>query len=200
MPLPAIVQAGAGLIQSFTGAQRERRAENELEKMIDNYSGGQSIMDFYTKALNKYNSNPYTSSLYSYQKDQIGAGTATGIKELQDRRSAIAGIPGLIQTQNDSLLKAAAAAEGQQGQDLSNLGAATQLKDREDKYKFEAKANLLSQKAGGGASIFNAGLSNAFGGLQSLSDYELAKKYYSTSTSDPNKRTWDIRKVKVPNY
>lgn len=176
--IPAAIQATAGLVQSIVGGGREARATRKLEKMINGYKTNESIQDYYTKALNKFNANPYTSSLFNYQQQQIGAGTATGIKSLNDRRSAIGGIPALIQAQNDATLKAAAAAEDQQQSALNTLGGATQMKDREDKYKFEAKANLLSQKAGGGAQMFNAGLGNIYGGAGSLSDYYTAKEIY----------------------
>lgn len=174
---PAI-QAGAGLVQAITGANQEARATRKLEKMINSYSGGQSIFDFYTKALNRYNANPYTSALFNYQKGQIDAAGAAGIQGLQDRRSAIGGISNIVQNQTDATLKAAAAAEGQRDQSLNQLGAATQLKDREDKYKYENQLNLLAMKAGGGAQRFNSGLSNIYGGAQSLGNYFTAKEIY----------------------
>ncbi len=181
MALPLIlggVQAGAGLVQSLFGGGRARRAEKELEGMIDNYKTSESIRDYYTKALNKFNVNPTQSSLYRSIMGEAGQGLATGLNNLQGRGSALAGIGNLVQGYNNQALRAGAAAESQQAQDLANLGTATQLKDREDKYKFEAKANLLSQKAGAGSQTMNAGLSNIFGGLGSISDYSMYKQMY----------------------
>lgn len=181
MPAPLLIgglQAGAGAIQSIFGGGRARRAERELEGMINNYKGSESIKDFYTKALNKYNVNPTQSALYRNAMNQAQQGLASGLNNLQGRGGALAGTANLVQGYNDAALRAGAAAEQQQSQDLAALGGATQMKDREDKYKFEAKANLLSQKAGAGAQTMNAGLGNIFGGLGSISDYYTMKELY----------------------
>lgn len=179
--IPGLVQAGIGIAQSIGGAVRAKKARKQLEGLVDSYQPNQSIMDYYNKALQRYNVNPYTSSLYNYQQGQIKGSTAQGIQALQDRKSALAGIPNIIQRQNDSLLKAAAVSEGQQGQALGQLGAATALKDREDKYKFEAKYNILSNKAAGGAAQTNAGTSNLFGGVGGLSNYFMASQMFGNN-------------------
>src|SRR5690606_17709553 len=142
-----------------------------------------SIMDFYNKALQRYNQNPYDSNLYRMQTQTAQRNLATGLNAMQDRRSALASVGNLVQGSNDASLRAAAAAEAQQAQALNQLGAATQLKDREDKYKFEAKYNLLGMKAGGGNQIMNAGLKNLYGGLGSISDYLVATATGGTGTT-----------------
>lgn len=203
MALPIIMgaaQAGAGLLQSIFGGGRARRSEKELEGMIDNYKPSESIKDFYTKALNKYNVDPTKSSLYRSIMGEAGQGLATGLNSLQERGSALGGTANLVQGYNDAALKAGAAAEGQQAQDLQTLGSATQLKDREDKYKFEAKANLLSQKAGAGAQTMNAGLSNLFGGMGSISDYFAYKELYGDKNRAGNSNQMKPFTYKVPNY
>jgi hypothetical protein len=179
MPAPGILggaQIFGGILQSVIGGGQARSAQRQMENMVNNYQGSTSIKDFYTKALNRYNADPTASAMYRTQNQAAQQGLATGINAYQDRRSAMAGIPKLIQSYNNQNLKAAAAAEQQQSQDLQQLGMATQLKDREDKYKFENKYNLLGMKAGGGNQIMNAGLGNIFGGLGSISDYYTAKE------------------------
>lgn len=176
--LPGIAGFVGGAIQSIVGGGKAHRAQRQLENMVDNYAGGQSIQDYYTKALSKYNLNPYNSAMYQLQSENARAGTAQGINALQDRRSALGGISSLISGQNNNLLKAAATAEGQQSQALGQLGQATAMKDREDKYKFEAKYNLLSAKAGGANQTTNTGLTNAYNNLSSLSDYAMANRIY----------------------
>jgi hypothetical protein len=181
VPIAAIMggaQLAGGAIQAIAGGGQAKRAQRKLERMIDNYQPSQSIMDFYTKAMNKYNANPTQSALYRSAMGDAQQGLTTGINSLQDRRSALAGTANLVQGYNNTALRANAAAEAQQGQDLATLGGATQLKDREDKYKFEAKYNLLSQKAGAGNQIMNAGLSNAFGGMGNIADYYSYKQMY----------------------
>jgi hypothetical protein len=171
--IPGAVQGLVGLGQAIVGGIRARRAQKSLGRMIDSYKPSESIMDYYNKALQRYNVNPYTSQLYNQQQNVIRGGTAQGIGALQDRRSALGGVSSLVQGQNDAMLKAAAAAEGQQAQSLAQLGQATSMKDREDKYKFEAKANLLAAKAAGAANQSNAGMANLYGGLGNLSNYYL---------------------------
>ena len=172
------VQGLVGGIQGIIGGFKAKKAQKQLQGMIDNYKPNQSIMDFYSKALNKYNANPYQSAMYNQESQMAGRNLATGLNSLQDRRSALAGVGSLVQGANDASLRAAAAAEQDQAQDLAQLGQATGMKEREDKYKFEAKYNLLSQKAGAANQTANAGIQNLYGGLGSMADASMIKKMY----------------------
>lgn len=176
---PAI-QGVAGLAQALIGSGAARRAERGLENMIKAYQPNAGILDYYNKALQKYSVNPYTSAGYNYQADQIRGGTAQGLQTLGDRRSTLAGLPALIQGQNDALAKAGAIAEGQQANALNELGRASQVKSAEDKYKFEAEANLLAQKAAAKNQMANAGFSNLFGGLSNLSNLDMLAQMNKT--------------------
>jgi hypothetical protein len=166
----AIGQGVMGLAQTILGGSAAHKAQKQMEGMVNNYQPNQSIMDYYSKALNRYNVNPYNSNLYQMQSNNIQRGTASGINALQDRRSALAGVSSLVQGQNDGLLKAAAAAEGQQGQALNQLGQATGMKAQEDSKKFDMKYNLLAMKAGGNNQTMNAGIQNMFGGMGGLAN------------------------------
>ena len=177
-PIVPLIAAGAGLVQAFAGGGGAKKAERQLEKMIDAYQPNRGILDYYNKALQRYSANPYSSSLFNYQQEQIKGGTAQGIQALGDRRSTLAGLPSLIQGQNDAMLKAGAAAEGQQAQALGQLGQAASMKADEDKYKFEAKYNLLAQKAGAKNMLANAGFSNIFGALQDYGNLSALDKIY----------------------
>lgn len=179
--IPGAVQAAIGVGQSIAGGIQAHRAQRQLEKLISGYQPNQSIMDFYSKALQRYNVNPYQSNVYQMQKQNAGRGLTTGISALHDRRSATGNIATLVQGYNDANLKAAATAEGQQAQALGQLGQATGMKAAEDKYKFEAKYNLLSAKAGGGNQILNSGIQNAYGGAGSISNYLTAKDMYGNN-------------------
>lgn len=180
-----VAQLLVGGIQTLTNGGKARGAQNDLKRMVDNYQPNRSILDFYNKALQRYNVNPYTSALYTRQAEQARAGTAQGIAALADKRSTIAGLPRLIQGQNDAMLNAAAAAEGQQAQALSQLGQATGMKANEDRYKFENKYNLLAMKAGAANQGVNAGIQNIFGGLQNASNMGMINAMYGT----PRRRT-----------
>lgn len=177
-PPLAIAQGIGGLAQGILGYTQAHKAQKQLEKLVNSYQPNQSIMDYYNKALQRYNVNPYQSRLYQMQTQNAARGLTTGINTLQDRRSALAGVSGLVQGYNDASLKAAAAAEGQQAQALGQLGQATGMKAAEDKYPFQLKYGLLAAKAGGGNQIMNAGLSNIFGGLQTGNQYNQLKQIY----------------------
>lgn len=177
------LQTLGGLAQSIIGGGKQKRATRALEKYIDSYKTPESILDYYNKALQRYNVNPYTSAMYRSQQDQIKGGTAQAINTLQDRRSVLGGLSSVIQGQNDSLLRAAAAAEGQQAQALNEVGQASGMKAADDRYKFENKANLLAMKAGGATDLFNSGLSNIYGGLQNMSMMGMYENEYGGSGS-----------------
>jgi len=192
-PISAGVQTLVGTAQTIGGAIQEHRANKKLEKLINGYQPNKSIMDYYTKALDRYNPNAFDSTLYRQQQQTAGRGLATGFNALTDKRSLLGGISGLVQGYNDASLKAAATAENQQGQALGQLGQAAEAKTREDKYPFELKANLLGAKAAGGAQIMNAGLSNIFGGTSSASQMEMLKRMYgdgSGSSSNSSSSGW----------
>jgi hypothetical protein len=202
IPYAGIAQGILGVGQAIFGGAKARSAQKQLEGMVNNYKPSESIMDFYSKALNKYNANPYQSNMYNQSMRTAGRNLTTGISALQDRRSALAGVSNLVQGANDASQNAAARAEQQQSQDLAQLGQATSMKDREDKYKFEAKYNLLSQKAGAASQGANAGISNLMGGIGSIQDYALINKMYGGSgggVGSNGKPSWGTN-YKVPNY
>lgn len=171
-------QALLGLGQAIFGGGKAKKAQKQMGKMIDSYKPNESIMDYYNKALNRYNSNPYQSTEYQMNMRNADRTTATGLNALSDRRSAVGGVSRLAALQNDASIKAGAQAESEQGQRLSQLAGATAMRVPEDKYKFEAKYNLLGAKAGAGNQTANAGISNIFGGMGSIMDYSNIDKMY----------------------
>lgn len=198
MPLPLIplVQAGVGILQSILGGGRARRSQKALERLeTPTYTPNQSIMDYYNKALERYNVSPQDSALYKSQQKNIQRGVATGLSALQDRRSALGGITKLIQSQNDATLNAEVAAENQKNQRFGVLGGATGMKAGEDRAAYqqnviapyEKKYNLLAMKAGAGAQTANAGLQNIFGALNIGSQMQMIDKIYGTGKSGGSK-------------
>jgi hypothetical protein len=169
------IQAGAGLLQGIIGGIGARKARRKLEGLqTPTYAPVKSITDYYNEANRRYQENPYQSNLYKMQAQNIERGTQQGISALQDRRSALAGISGLVQGQSDAYLKAGAMAEGQRDQRFNQLVDATNAMAGEQRkaweinqmLPFQRKSDLLSQKAAGYTQLMNAGLQNAFGGLQ----------------------------------
>lgn len=188
-PWGAIGQTAVGLAQTVGGWIQQRKATKALEKLQSpTYTQNKSILDFYNKALAKYNVNPYNTDLYRMQEQQANRGMASGLGALQGRGMALAGVNNLVSKRNDSLLQAGATAEQQQAQALSQLGQAAGMKTSEDQrafdinqyQPFERKYNLLAQKAAGGNQVANSGISNVFGGLQSYDQMKMLGKMYGS--------------------
>jgi hypothetical protein len=187
-PWGAIAQAGLGLFQGIGGMIQQKKATKQLENMQSpTYTANQGIMDYYNKALQRYNVDPYQTSMFKMQQQNANRGLASGLNALQGRRAALAGVSNLVQGYNDSSLKAGAAAEQQQGQNLSQLGQAAGAKAGEEQRAFqinqqdpfERKYNLKSMKAGGGVDIMNSGISNIFGAANTLTQKQQLDQMYS---------------------
>lgn len=175
-----LVTVAAGVAQTAISASKAKKAQKALEDQANSYQPNSSIMDYYSKALQRYNTNPTKSPTYKYAEASGQKGLATGLNYLQDRRSALAGVAPMVQNYQDNMLKAAAQAEQQQGQELGALGGATGAKAQEEKYPFEMKYNLNALKAGAANQGVNAGLSNAYSGLQSMGQYSMMKDFYGS--------------------
>jgi len=192
MPIPLLAagQAVLGLGQAIGGAIQARRATKALERLQSpTYTANKSILDFYNESLKKYKVNPYQTDLYRMQQQQADRSLASGLSALGGRGQALAGVNNLVQSRNDSLLKAGAMAEQQQGQDLNRLGQASQLKAGEERtafdinqqQPFERKYNLLAMKAGAGNQKIDSGISNIFGAGQTASQMGMIDKLYGDS-------------------
>lgn len=192
MPIPLaipLIQGGIGALQSIFGFGRAHKAEKALENLrTPTYQKSQSIQDYYNKALQRYNINPYQSNMYQQQQRNIQRGLAAGIGALQDRRSAVGGIAKLVQAQNDASLNAATAAEHQQERAFGQLGQAAGMQQGEDRMAFqvnqmlpyEKQYNLLAAKAAGGNQMANAGMSNIFGALNTYGQSKMIDQYYGS--------------------
>jgi len=171
-------QFGLGALQSLIGGGKAKKAQKQLENLQSpTYSKNQGITDYYNQALSRYNVSPTASAMYKRQMQNIGRNTATGLSAFQDRRSGQAGISSLLRGANDASLNAEVAAENQKNQRFNELGQATGMNANEDDKAFqynqqqpyERKYNLLAMKAGAANQTANAGISNMFGGLNSIS-------------------------------
>lgn len=163
-----------GGIQALGGHKKAKNAEREIENLKSpTYTPNSSILDYYNKALQRYNTNPYQSQQYQYGIQQGNRNTAAGVNALQDRGSAVGGISRLIALQNENALRQGMSAEQEQNQRFGQLGGATQMKASDDQYGFninqlmpyQQKLQLLGMKAGAGANQENQGLTNIFNGL-----------------------------------
>lgn len=187
IPIAAAVQAGVGIAQTVGGWIQQGKATKEIEKLQSpTYVKNQGILDYYNKALSRYNVNPTDSAMYKRQSRDIDRGVASSISMLNDRRSGTAGASSILRAANDARLGANVAAENQQNQRFGQLGQAANMQANEadkdfqiNQYApFERKYNLLAMKAGGGSQIANAGIGNIFGGLQNWQNTKMIDKIY----------------------
>ena len=175
------LQALFGLGQSiFSGRKKAERKLNAQIDLSPKVSQNRSILDFYNKALQRYNVNPTDSALYKMQQRDIGRAGATGIQGLQDRRSALGGISSILRGMNDASLNANVAAEQEKNRRFGDLGTATGMKAEDDKYvfnqnevvPFDLKTQLAAMRLQAANQRANAGSQNLFGGFQTaLSGY-----------------------------
>lgn len=167
----------AGGIQAISGSKRRKNAEKAINELQDpTYTPNKSITDYYNKALQRANVNPYQSAQYQYGIQQGARNTAMGVNALQDRNSAVGGISRLIALQNENSIKQGIAAEQEGDQKFGQLGAATQLKGADDQYGFQVnqlmpyqkKLNMYIAKMGGGTQTENAGYQNIQSGIGTI--------------------------------
>ena len=169
-----LVTAATSVYSAARASSQRKKAEKGLENMdVPKYAPNQSILDYYQKALQKYETNPTDSAEYKLQKQNIEQGTTQALASAQNRRLGGAITPSVIQNQNNSLLKSAVSGEQRKAQEFNTLGHATQLKSAEDSKAFnqnviapfEKNYNLLAMKAAGQAQVQNAATQNAYNNL-----------------------------------
>lgn len=177
LAIPALAQSAAGLGQMlFSGknkAQKQLEAETAKNPI---YGGSKPISDYYNQSLARFQENPYQSQQYLTSAKNAQRGTATGLGALQDRRSGVAGVSRMIGIQNQALENAGVNAEQQRNQRFQTLGQATGQRSADllrqfqinQQNPYERRVNLANMKAQGAANVFNAGMSNLFGGASNL--------------------------------
>lgn len=147
--------AGAGALAQGIGAigaaKKRKRAEAAYEAEVNKQKVDEGVMDVYNKALARYNPNAYQSSFYNQQKQNVLGQQAAGISALQDRRSALAGIPSITQASNRALQSAAVGAEQQQAQQLGQLSSAAGAVSAQRQRIADLKMGILGRKAAAAA-------------------------------------------------
>jgi len=170
-PVSAIsggLQAAIGGVQSIFGEKKRKRTEADLTNYANQFQPNQSILDYYNKALSKYNPDPTQTGTYKIQQNQIGANAANAIGATQDRRGGLASISKIMAGANRATGQNVIQAENLQNQNLSRLGQAAGMKTNEEQKKFDLMYNLKAMKAGQAASTVNQGIRNVFGGLSTI--------------------------------
>jgi hypothetical protein len=188
---PAILQTGAGLLQSVFGGRQAKKAQSEIENLkTPTYQSSAPINDYYNKALQRYGINPYQSQEYQYAMNGANRNFASGLNALQSRRSAVGDVNRLSAINNDAALRAGVTATNQQTQNFNQVGQGAQMKAADDRYGFQINSimpyqkqlQLLGMKAGAGNTTQNQGFQNIFGGLSNLS--MIGNDYYNNHNNN----------------
>ncbi len=185
-----------GIIKTSSANHKAKQAEQKLENLkTPEYQQNQSILDYYNKAMQRYQQNQYQSNLYQHGIQQGDRSTAAGLNALQDRNSAVGGVSRLTALQNENALNTGLRAEDVERNNFGQLGAATQLRSSDQEYQFgvnklfpyQTKANMYAAKAAGATQVANAGwqdISNGAGMIAGgAADYYGNRNIYSGGQS-----------------
>ena len=181
------LQALYGIGSSIVNAGKEKRARKDLEGYANSFQPNQSILDYYNKALSKYNPDPTQTGTYKIQQNNIGANTANAIGATQDRRGGLSSISKIMAGANRATGQNVINAENMQGQNLNRLGNAAGMKTNEEQKKFDMLYNLKAMKAGAAASKVNSGIQNAYQGLSTAAYFADQNRHNNTGTTTPQR-------------
>lgn len=183
----AAAALGVGAATTVVGDIRAHNAQKKLQNATSPaYTPSQSIGDYYSKALARYNINPYQNPVYQQQLQSLQQQQATALNNLQGARQGLAGAAGISYATGQGTLGATSAAQQQQSQELAQLGGAagaqtgqtTQAFDINSMQPFVRNYNLLAMKAGGANQVTNAGISSVNSGLNSYAQQMALQKYF----------------------
>jgi hypothetical protein len=181
--VPALAQAGIGVIQSATsGAGKAERDFENFAKKRPLAKASPTLENYYQKTLSAANENPYQSAQYMISRQEADRRLASGLGALQQRGGAISGISKLDLMRKDAQNQAIRNAESYRGQNLNRLGQATQMKTAQDRYlydvnqatPFNTMLGIKQMKSQAANERFNAGL-NMIG--SAATNYALGSMY-----------------------
>lgn len=171
-PIIPLITAAVSLGSAANKKRQAKLAEKGLEGMQNpTYRPNQSILDYYSMALKKYQTSPTDTAGYKRDTQNIRQSTTQALSSLNKLRSG--DVANIVQGQNNSLLKAAVNAENRKAQELGVLADATRLKAgegaKEFQYNqiapFEKNYNLLALKAAGSRADQRTSTQNAYNNL-----------------------------------
>lgn len=173
---------GIGAASLAQGKKAQNQAQANLEKQAANsplYKPSKEIGQYYQEALNRYKQSPLQSEEYLLGKRNIEGAMASGLAALQDRRAGIGGASKLAANRMNALRNLSAQAESRKSQQLSQLGQAAQMKNREAQQEFDInkmtpynrQLQLEQMKAQAAGEQYNAGMQMIGSGLSNAAAY-----------------------------
>ena len=91
--MPALIPAGLGLFElgkSLASGVQAKNLEEKTKSEFRQLKPNASILDYYNKAYNQYNANPYQSQFYNQQMKNVNRSAATALNAAQQRRGGLA--------------------------------------------------------------------------------------------------------------
>jgi hypothetical protein len=147
--------------KSISDANKAKNLEDKTKAEFAKLKPNESILDYYNKAYNQYDRNPYQSLFYNQQMNNIGRNAATGLNAAQQRRGGLSVIPSITQGMSDASQKAGVAAESMGAQALGRLGQAAGAKAGEENRIKGLQLGLLQTEAAAKAAQLRQEQSNA---------------------------------------
>lgn len=159
----------------FSGRRKAERELNALDSQVPQYEGSQPLSAYYQNALQRFNTSPTQSAMYKRNMQNVERGAMSGLRALQGRGGALAGVNKLMANKNNALLNTEASAEQEQNRRFGELGRAANFRALEDLRKFQynklapfqRKDRLAQMKLSAANARFDAGTQNLFGGTSS---------------------------------
>ena len=161
----------------FSGRKKAGRELAALDSQVPQYDGSQPLSAYYQTALQRFNTAPTQSAMYKRNMQNVERSAISGLRALQGRGGALAGVNQLMANKNNALLNTEAAAEQEQNRRFGELGRAANFRAVEDLRKFQynklmpfqRKDRLAQMKLAAANARFDAGAQNIFGGAGGIS-------------------------------
>lgn len=191
MPFPIAAAAGvlSGIIGGFTGAKQKRQGNKILQdNPYPTYSIPQEVMQNKNLAQSMAGeglpSQQYNQAMNNIQRQQTFA-----IRNLQDRRSALMGLPKILRASNDAGLNLDVANANARRQNQRQL---MDVNNQVSRYKDQAwnwnVKNKYEQNYAYGMSLLGKGNQNIMGGIdKGLGGIALGLDYYTNKDNDRNR-------------
>jgi len=196
----ALGQGIYGGLQAVNASKNASDYQKKMEKLAANspLAKRNPLIDNYAQeAANRYNENPYQSAFYQMAAQNARRATASGLNALNDRRSAIGGMPKLGIVENNALANAGVQAENYKERQFANMGRAAQMQDAQNKYLFDVnemtpfnrKFGLTQMASQHANDQYNAGLQMAAQGIGNA-----ASLYNAKQSNDLSKQGLDLQR------
>jgi hypothetical protein len=132
------VQGVIGGVQALTSGAKKREKElEEYSKTSPVYQGSKPIDSYYSEAMRRYQSSPYQTSKFVMGKNLADRSMATGLRALNQRGMALAGVQNLTAQNLDNINRLVVQGEQDRRQDFGTLGAATRMKAQDEMTQFD---------------------------------------------------------------